>query len=58
MSDELKQQEELKRARACDPVERWHQIQRMITWAEQNMPPEFRRNRPRTRPTRTPYDSR
>ncbi len=45
-----KQKEERKRDLACDPRKRWEQIQEMITWAEANMPPEQRRNRPRTRP--------
>src|SRR2546428_8011153 len=42
MTDELKRQEEEKRDRAYDPAERWRQIQRMISWAEKNMKPEFR----------------
>jgi hypothetical protein len=42
--------EEAKRERASDPVKRWRQIQEAITWAEANMKPEFRRNRPRMRP--------
>jgi hypothetical protein len=49
MADDLKQREEEKRNRACDPADRWRQIQRMIAWAEKNMPPQFRRNRPRVR---------
>ncbi len=47
--NDLKKAEELKRERASDPAERWRQIQRMITWAEKNMKPEFRRNVPRWR---------
>lgn len=43
----LKQEEEKKRELASDPVKRWQQIQRIIKWAEANMKPEFRRNRPR-----------
>ena len=46
----LKQQEEAKRDRVYDPVQRWRQIQETITWAEANLPPHRRRNRPRTRP--------
>jgi len=42
-----KQIEERKRNQAHDPVARWKQIQEMITWAEANLPPEKRRNRPR-----------
>lgn len=45
----LKEFEEAKRNRMQDPVARWKQIQEMITWAEANLPPEKRRNRPRTR---------
>ena len=45
----IKQREEEKRDRAFDPVVRWRQIQATITWAEANLAPELRRNRPRTR---------
>ncbi|MEK7685383.1 MAG: hypothetical protein AAB466_08175 [Verrucomicrobiota bacterium] len=45
----LKQREERKRELAYDPAERWRQMQRMIGWAEANLPPRQRRNRPRTR---------
>ncbi len=45
----LKQREERKRDLAYDPAERWRQMQRMIAWAEANLPPRLRRNRPRTR---------
>jgi len=45
--DKLKSQEERKRDRAYDPVARWKHIQETITWAEANLPPEKRRNRPR-----------
>jgi hypothetical protein len=54
VSQELKQREEAKRERAFDPVERWRLIQETITWAEANMKPEFRRNRPRVRPSLAP----
>jgi hypothetical protein len=50
MSPETKSQEELKRDRAYDPVQRWRHIQQTIAWAEANLPPEKRRNRPRQRP--------
>ena len=44
-----KEEEERKRDRvlARDPALRWKLIQEAITWAEANMPPEHRRNRPR-----------
>jgi hypothetical protein len=47
--DKLKFQEELKRDLAYDPVARWKHIQETITWAEANLAPEKRRNRPRQR---------
>jgi hypothetical protein len=50
MSGELtseKEREERKRDRAYDPVLRWKHIQETITWAEANLPPHLRRNRPR-----------
>ncbi len=49
MSDfgQLKRNEEIKRDRASDPIERWRHIQDTITWAEANLAPEKRRNRPR-----------
>lgn len=47
--DAIKKLEEQKRDRAYDPLQRWLHIQQTITWAEANMPPELRRNRPRTR---------
>lgn len=50
MRTSLKCREEAKRERAFDPRERWRLIQETITWAEANMKPEFRRNRPRVRP--------
>lgn len=43
----LKATEEAKRDAAYDPVERWRHIQATITWAEANLPPGKRRNRPR-----------
>jgi hypothetical protein len=49
-SDEIKREEERKRDAAYDPAQRWLHIQQTITWAEQNLPPDLRRNRPRTRP--------
>jgi hypothetical protein len=45
--DELKKREERKRDAAYDPVQSWLHIQQTITWAEANLPPELRRNRPR-----------
>ena len=44
-----KRQEERKREAAYDPVMRWRHIQQTIAWAEANLPPHLRRNRPRTR---------
>jgi len=44
--NDLKSSEERKREAAHDPVERWRHIQQTITWAEANLPPEQRRNRP------------
>ena len=46
--DEIKRREEKKREQAWNPVERWKVIQKTIAWAEANLPPEQRRNRPRT----------
>ena len=43
----LKKEEERKRNAAYDPVARWQHIQQTITWAEANLPPQLRRNRPR-----------
>ncbi len=48
-ASKLKRAEELKRAAAYNPVQRWEHIQQTITWAEANLPPHLRRNRPRTR---------
>ena len=47
MTAEEKKREEAKRERMYDPALRWKHIQEMITWAEANMPPHLRRNRPR-----------
>ena len=47
--DTVKKSEEAKRDAAYDPVARWLHLQQTITWAEENMPPQLRRNRPRTR---------
>jgi hypothetical protein len=51
MSDQpnLKKREEEKRDRTYDPVQRWRHLQETITWAEANLPPDRRRNRPRVR---------
>ena len=46
--DQLKSSEEQKRDAAYDPVQRWLHLQQTITWAEANLPPHLRRNRPRT----------
>jgi hypothetical protein len=50
MNADQKHEEERKRDAAYDPVARWKHIQETITWAEANMPPQFRRNRPRAHP--------
>lgn len=47
MTDAEKHEEERKRDAAYDPVTRWRHIQETITWAEANLPPHLRRNRPR-----------
>jgi hypothetical protein len=47
--ERVKREEERKRDAAYDPVERWKHIQETITWAEANLPPHLRRNRPRRR---------
>jgi hypothetical protein len=47
--NQLKAEEERKRASAYDPAQRWQHIQQTITWAEANLPRHLRRNRPRTR---------
>jgi len=49
--DQLKQSEERKRDAAYNPAQRWLHIQQTITWAEANLPPHLRRNRPRTAPS-------
>lgn len=41
--------EETKRVGALPPAERWKQMQQFLNWAEANVKPEFRRNRPRWR---------
>ena len=46
----IKAEEERKRDAAYNPAQRWQHIQQTITWAEANLPPHLRRNRPRTRP--------
>ncbi len=46
--NQLKAEEERKRAAAYDPAQRWQHIEQTITWAEVNLPPHLRRNRPRT----------
>jgi hypothetical protein len=46
---QLKREEERKRDAAYDLARRWQHIQQTITWAEANLPPHLRRNRPRTR---------
>jgi hypothetical protein len=45
---DLKKREERKREAAYDPATRWQHIQETISWAEVNLPPHLRRNRPRT----------
>jgi hypothetical protein len=55
--NQLKAEEERKRAAAYDPARRWQHIQQTITWAEANLPPHLRRNRPRTR-THSPEERR
>jgi len=44
---DLKKQEEHKRDQAWDPQEKWRLILETIAWAESQLPPEQRRNRPR-----------
>ncbi len=48
MNSKEKEAEERKRDRAYEARQRWLQLQQTITWAEQNLPPQQRRNRPRT----------
>lgn len=50
MTLEEKSAEEAKRERMFDPVKRWRAILAAIEFAEANMAPEFRRNRPRWHP--------
>lgn len=51
--DIIKRREEEKRDRAYDAAQRWRHIQESITWAEANLPPTQRRNRPRVRKINT-----
>ncbi len=44
----VKKREERKREAAYDPATRWQHIQQTMNWAEANLPPNLRRNRPRT----------
>jgi hypothetical protein len=53
MDDQSKAHEEAKRWAAQDPAERWRQILAMIEWAELQLPPEQRRNRPRVHPSQS-----
>ena len=39
-------EEEAKREQMYDPFLRWQHLQEVIAWAEENMPPEKRRNSP------------
>ena len=48
--EQVKREEERKRDAAYDPRQRWLHIQQTITWAEANLPPAARRNRPRQHP--------
>jgi hypothetical protein len=57
MSQDAKRIEEAKRDRAYDPGQRWRHIQATITWAEANLPPQIRRNRPRVPPGATRHGS-
>ncbi len=52
---ELKRREEEKRRQAQPPLT-WAQIAEMLAWAEEQIPPDQRRNRPRVHPgsTRNP----
>jgi len=47
MSATDKNREEAKRDKAWDARERWLAIQKTIAWAESQLPPAQRRNRPR-----------
>jgi hypothetical protein len=47
MSADEKENEEAKRGRNYDSALRWQHIQEAITFAEANLPPSLRRNRPR-----------
>ncbi len=46
---ELKRREEEKRGQVQPPLT-WAQIAEMLTWAEEQIPPDQRRNRPRIHP--------
>lgn len=46
---DLKRREEEKR-RQVQPPFTWEQIADMLTWAENQLPPEQQRNRPRVHP--------
>lgn len=50
MTPEEKRAEEARRERMYDPVKRWEAILAAIAFAEENMPPKQRRNRPRWHP--------
>ena len=58
MTPEDKRAEEAKRERAFDPAKRWLAILNAIAFAEANMPPELRRNRPRWHPGSVTYQPR
>lgn len=47
MTPEEKAAEEARRERMFDPAKRWQAILAAIEFAEANLPPEQRRNRPR-----------
>lgn len=55
MTPEEKAAEEAKRERMFDPIKRWRAILAAIAFAEANMPPELRRNRPRWHPASIQY---
>ncbi|MDR1304670.1 MAG: hypothetical protein LBK76_05545 [Verrucomicrobiales bacterium] len=50
MNSDEKAREELKRWQVMTPRRRWQAIRQAIEFAEQNLPPEQRRNRPRHAP--------
>jgi hypothetical protein len=49
----IKKDEERKRDAVYDPRQRWIHLQQTIAWAEANLPPGERRNRPRQHPANT-----